>query len=96
MLVRHKKYIASKKSVAYQEESFQYTQNRTTCSWSILYDYNNAKNTLFKAETDLLQSKYDYLFKTKMLDFYMGDPYILTYDSIYYFHFSWHRFVLFR
>lgn len=69
-----KKYIASKKSVAYQEESFQYTQNKYDLQLVNSYDYNNAKNTLFKAETDLLQSKYDYLFKTKMLDFYMGKP----------------------
>ena len=69
-----KKYIASKKSVAYQEESFQYTQNKYDLQLVNSYDYNNAKNTLFKAETDLLQSKYDYLFKTKMLDFYMGEP----------------------
>lgn len=67
-----KKYIASKKSVAFQEESFQYTQNKYDLQLVNSYDYNNAKNTLFKAETDLLQSKYDYLFKTKMLDFYMG------------------------
>ena len=69
-----KKYIASKKSVLYQEESFQYTQNKYDLQLVNSYDYNNAKNTLFKAETDLLQSKYDYLFKTKMLDFYMGKP----------------------
>lgn len=69
-----KKYIASKKSVAYQQESFQYTQNKYDLQLVNSYDYNNAKNTLFKAETDLLQSKYDYLFKTKMLDFYMGKP----------------------
>ena len=69
-----KKYIASKKSVAYQEESFQYTQNKYDLQLVNSYDYNNAKNTLFNAEADLLQSKYDYLFKTKMLDFYMGKP----------------------
>ena len=69
-----KKFIASKKSVEYQEESFQYTQNKYDLQLVNSYDYNNAKNTLFKAETDLLQSKYDYLFKTKMLDFYMGKP----------------------
>lgn len=69
-----KKFIASKKSVAYQKESFQYIQNKFDLQLVNSYDYNNAKNTLFKAETELLQSKYDFLFKTKMLDFYMGKP----------------------
>ena len=67
-----KKYIASQKSVTFQEESFQYTQNKYDLQLVNSYDYNNVKNTLFRAETDLLQSKYDYLFKIKMLDFYMG------------------------
>ena len=38
-----------------------------------VYDYNDAKNKLIKAESDLLQSKYDYLFKIKILDFFMGN-----------------------
>jgi len=73
-LSAQKKYIASKKSVEYQQESFQYTQDKYDLQLLNSYDYNNAKNTLFRAETDLLQSKYDYLFKTKILDFYMGKP----------------------
>ena len=71
-LSAQKKYIASQKSVTFQEESFQYTQNKYDLQLVNSYDYNNVKNTLFRAETDLLQSKYDYLFKIKMLDFYMG------------------------
>ena len=39
-----------------------------------VYDYNDAKNKLIKAESDLLQAKYDYLFKIKILDFFMGKP----------------------
>ena len=35
---------------------------------------NDAKNKLIKAESDLLQAKYDYLFKIKILDFFMGNP----------------------
>jgi len=33
-----------------------------------------AKMKLTKAESDLLKAKYDYIFKTKILDFYMGIP----------------------
>ena len=73
-LSAQKKFIASKKSVEYQKESFQYIQNKFDLQLVNSYDYNNAKNTLFKAETDLLQSKYDFLFKIKILDFYKGKP----------------------
>jgi outer membrane protein len=73
-LSAHKKYLASKKTVDFQKQSFQYTQEKYDLQLITSYDYNNAKNTLFRAETDLLQAKYDYIFKTKMLDFYMGKP----------------------
>ena len=35
-------------------------------------EYNEAKQNLLKAQSDELQAKYDYLFRTKILDFYRG------------------------
>jgi len=37
------------------------------------FDFNAAKNNLLKAESDVLQAKYEYVFKSKILDFYRGD-----------------------
>jgi outer membrane protein len=37
-------------------------------------DYLIEKNNFLKAEQSVLQSKYDYLFKIKVIDFYMGKP----------------------
>ena len=37
-------------------------------------EYNEAKQNLMKAQSDELQAKYDYLFRTKILDFYQGIP----------------------
>ena len=36
--------------------------------------YNEAKQNLMKAQSDELQAKYEYLFRTKILDFYKGEP----------------------
>ena len=33
-----------------------------------------AKQNLMKSQSDELQAKYDYLFRTKILDFYKGEP----------------------
>jgi len=33
-----------------------------------------AKSRLTQSESELLRAKYDYIFKTKILDFYMGVP----------------------
>jgi YhcH/YjgK/YiaL family protein len=37
-------------------------------------EYNEAKQNLFKAQSGELQAKYEYLFRTKLLDFYKGIP----------------------
>lgn len=37
-------------------------------------DYNQIKNNQTRAQLDRLQAKYDYLFKRKVLDLYMGRP----------------------
>jgi len=36
------------------------------------YDFLLAKNNFTKAKSDLLQAKFDYIFRLKVLDFYMG------------------------
>lgn len=72
-LAAHKKYLASQKSVEALTESFRYTEEKYAVELVSTYEYNDAKNRLFQAESDLLQAKYDYIFKTKILDFYTGN-----------------------
>ena len=69
-----KKYNASKKAVTYTEESFRYTEQKFNVGLVTPVDYNVAKTQLLKAQSDLAQSKYEYIFKTKVLDFYKGIP----------------------
>ena len=38
------------------------------------FDYNNTKKDLTLAQSQLLQAKYDFIFKTTILEFYMGNP----------------------
>jgi outer membrane protein len=38
------------------------------------FDFNTAKTRLANSQSNLLQAKYDYLFKLKVIDFYMGKP----------------------
>lgn len=68
----YKKYLASQDALEASKESFKYTQKRFDVEMLNAVDYNLAKTNLLKAESDLLQSKYEYIFKTKILDFYKG------------------------
>ncbi|MCC6371023.1 MAG: TolC family protein [Bacteroidia bacterium] len=68
------KYSATKSSVEAATESFRYAQQKFNAGVISVFDFNSAKNRLFAAESNLLQSKYDYIFKLKVLDYYMGKP----------------------
>jgi len=69
-----KKYNSSLEKVNAQNESFKYTQQKFDVGMMTSFDYNNSKKDLTKAESELLQAKYDFIFKTTILDFYMGNP----------------------
>ncbi len=69
-----KKYNASLKTVDAMKESFKYTEQKFNVGMVNTIVYNDSKNKLIKAENDLIQAKYEYVFKTKVLDFYLGKP----------------------
>jgi len=69
-----KKYRASEKAVSSMEESFRYTEQKFNVGLVTSVDYNTSKNQLTSTQSDLLQSKYEYIFKTKVLEFYRGLP----------------------
>lgn len=68
------KYNATKRTVEATQESFRYTDQKFSVGLLNSLDFNDAKNKLIKAQSDLLQAKYDYIFKVKVLDFYQGKP----------------------
>ncbi len=69
-----KKYNASGKAVASTEESFRYTEQKFNVGMVTPVDYNAAKTQLLNAQSDMAQAKYEFIFKTKVLDFYKGIP----------------------
>lgn len=69
-----KKYNASIKAVTSMEESFRYTEQKFNVGMITPVDYNAAKTQLLNAQSDVVQAKYEFIFKTKVLDFYKGIP----------------------
>jgi outer membrane protein len=68
------KYVATKLSVDAASESFKYAQQKFDAGVISAFDFSTSKNRLFAAESNLLQAKYDYIFKLKVLDYYQGKP----------------------
>jgi outer membrane protein len=72
-----KKYNATEKTVIALRESFKYVEQRYTVGAANAVDYNTQKNNVTNAEAQLLQAKYEYIFKAKVLDFYLGKAIVL-------------------
>lgn len=68
------RYAATKKQVEALQEAFRVNEQKFNLGVINALDYNLAKTNLNVAESDMIQSKYDFVFKTKILDFYQGKP----------------------
>lgn len=69
-----KSYQASLKRVEALEETFRATEERYNVGTAHFTDYQVASNNLFAARAALTQSKYSFIFRVKILDFYLGNP----------------------
>ena len=68
------KYTSSHAAALASEESFRLMTQKFENGKANAVEFNEAKQNLMKAQSDELQAKYDYLFRTKILDFYKGVP----------------------
>ena len=69
-----KKFNATQQALISMEESFKYTEKKFEVGLVNTVDYNMSKNQLIATQSDLLQAKYDFIFRTKILNFYQGEP----------------------
>ena len=68
------KYTSSSAAASASEASFKLMSEKYENGKANAVEYNEAKQNLMKAQSDELQAKYEYLFRTKILDFYKGEP----------------------
>ncbi len=68
------RYISTEKAVTSMKEAFRYTEEKFNVGMINSVEYNQSKNNLAIAQSDLIQAKYEYIFRTKILDFYNGVP----------------------
>ncbi len=69
-----KKFTATQQALVSMEESFKYTEKKFEVGLVNTVDYNVSKNQLTSTQSDLLQAKYDFIFRIKILNFYKGEP----------------------
>ena len=65
---------AAKKSEEALNQSYRFNLQKFDLGMLNIYDFLLSKNNYTKAQADLLQAKYDLIFRIKVLDFYQGKP----------------------
>jgi len=69
-------YLATEKMLQARQQAFSYVKEKYENGMATSFDYNQSQTLLVNTQSDLLQTKYDYLFRTKILAFYFGIPII--------------------
>ena len=68
-----KTFQAATISLTAQKEAFKNAQERYNYGTMTLFDFDLVRTRLVSAKSAMIRSKYDYVFKTKVLQFYSGE-----------------------
>lgn len=69
-----KAYNSSLRQVQAREEAYRMVEQRYNIGAANYVEYQVAENDLFQARSDLSRAKYEFIFRKKVLDFYLGNP----------------------
>ena len=69
-----KAYTASKKSLESRKLSYDYARDKFELGAMSSFDFTQVKQRFESAQSDLITSKFDFIFKIKVLEFYFGVP----------------------
>ncbi|HUH46289.1 MAG TPA: TolC family protein [Arenibacter sp.] len=73
-----KAYEAAQKTLDARRLAYDYSKERFNVGLMNAFDYSQAQSRVENAEAELIRTKYDYIFRLKVLEFYFGLP--LTID----------------
>ena len=63
---------SSRQAVASSKDAFELTQAKYENGKANITEFNEAKNTYMKSESDLVQARYEHLYQRALLEFYRG------------------------
>ncbi|GAB1308115.1 TolC family protein [Urechidicola sp. KH5] len=75
-------FQASEASVTAQEEAFNNAQQSYDLGAMTLFEYEQVRNRYVNAQSNLLRAKYNFVFRTKLLEFYYGIPIVSASQGI--------------
>jgi len=69
-----KRYYSTQTAFQSSKEAFNVIEQRYAVGLVNSLDYNQAQTNLNKAQFDQIQAQYDFIFRSKVIDFYLGNP----------------------
>ncbi len=76
-MAAYKEYASNSKALEASRESFFYAEEGFALGRVSTLEYNEAQARLSRAEVNMLQSIYEFVFKVKILEFYQGQGFVL-------------------
>lgn len=73
-----KAYEAAQKTLEARKLALEYSRDRFEVGLMNAFDFSQAQARLDNAEAEVIRTKYDYIFRIKVLDFYFGLPIVLN------------------
>ena len=70
----YKAYEAAQKTLEARRLAYQYSKDRFDVGLMNSFDFSQAQARVDNAEATLIRTKYDYIFRLKILEFYFGIP----------------------
>ena len=71
------KWEAAQTATEAAQDAFQLTQAKYENGKATITEFNEARNRLVKAQSDSVQATYEYLYQTRLVDFYRGGELVL-------------------
>jgi outer membrane protein len=72
-----KKYYSAQQTYQSNKEAFNVVQQRYNVGLVNALDYNTSLTNLNKSEFDMIGARYELVFRSKIIDYYLGNPIIL-------------------
>ncbi len=69
-----KSYEAAEKTLEARRLAYNYSKERFEVGLMNAFDFSQAQSRVDNAEADVIRTKYDYIFRIKVLEFYFGIP----------------------
>jgi outer membrane protein len=69
-----KSYESAQAALDARQEAYSYAKEKYAVGMMNSFDYNQSQTLLSNAQSEVLRSKYDYIFRIKILEFYFGIP----------------------